>query len=457
EPPAHTLFVLATTEPHKLPLTVVSRCQRFDFGPLKVADVQARLEEIAAAEQIDVESKALEFIALYAEGSLRDAVGVLDQISSFAKGEIKADDVKSLLGVLDTELFMATADIVASKKTAEMFGLVQELVAEGKDLSHFIVGLVEHFRNLFVIRESSDWERVVPVQSDLRDAVKKQADLFSSGALVDFIEVLSSAHKRAKSVAEPRFVLETTLLELINGTPLSRRSVLSRLEALEQRIEGGPSAENATQAPERPAAKVVSGKAAAQTGSEKTGAEAETGASRNLDRSRKTGKSRRPKSSVEERADRGRNGEGGSSQETGGVSKESGKVTLGRVERVWKLVIDGVKKKKISTYALLLECRPSRLTDGVLSLSFGQGAEFHRAETEKKQNRSVIEAVIEEVLGEAVKIRCVADEEIEGEPTETPEKSRPEVTEGQVEELVKSVFGAESVQESKAEEGRREG
>ncbi|HEY4687165.1 MAG TPA: DNA polymerase III subunit gamma/tau, partial [Candidatus Subteraquimicrobiales bacterium] len=386
EPPPHALFVLATTEPHKVPLTVLSRCQRFDFQPLSVSEIEKRLAEVAKAEKISLEDGAATFIAQYAQGSLRDAVGILDQISSFTGGQVRIEDATSLLGIIESELFYEVTNIIAEKNATAGFSFVQKLVDEGKDLRQFIKGLTEYFRNLFVIKTSSEAEKIISALPETIEKMKEQTSLFGPDRLINFMETLSEAYQKARVSSEGRFVLETTLVRLVREESLSEQSLLGRLERLEKQLKSLAAkvfpprtvvraAEVPAKTEDRSRDGVPNAKTSAKTPELKPVLEA--------------------KNAVE------------SAVSTAPPAKNQPKeADFSRIERSWPVVLNRLKKEKISTYALLLECQPVTLHKNTLILEFKPGAVFHKEEIEKPANMNLLQSLIHEALGLRISIKC---------------------------------------------------
>src|SRR3990170_809771 len=491
EPPPHALFVLATTEPHKVPLTVLSRCQRFDFQPLSVSEIEKRLAEVAKAEKISLEDGAATFIAQYAQGSLRDAVGILDQISSFTGGQVRIEGATSLLGIIESELFYEVTNIIAEKNATAGFSFVQKLVDEGKDLRQFIKGLTEYFRNLFVIKTSSEAEKIISALPETIEKMKEQTSLFGPDRLINFMETLSEAYQKARVSSEGRFVLETTLVRLVREESLSEKSLLGRLERLEkqlkslaasgflesqrpQKTEPKPAvkAESATSKTERFETETkshlnqeISPKATnqAKVFSPRTiGQAAEVTAkteNRSLDgiaKVKTSAKTPEPKPVLE-----AKNAVESAVSTSPPEKSQPKEADFSRIERAWPVVLNRLKKEKISTYALLLECQPVTIHKNTLILEFKPGAVFHKEEIEKPANINLLQSLIHEALGLRMSIKCEFKKEESKKKEENPQelKKTPsglkDLTEPQVAELVKNLFGAEIVEEAKQEEGIR--
>jgi DNA polymerase III subunit gamma/tau len=276
EPPAGVRFVLATTEPHKMPATIVGRCQRFDFRRVPVEAVAEHLERIAKDEGMSLTSEAAHAIARQTEGSVRDALSLLDQASVLGAGEIGEDIVLSLIGSGRSDVQYALGDAVAVGDTRGVFELVSRLVQEGQDLRHVTNEVLAHFRNLLLVKTA-------PGQHDLLDATDEEAERltaqgakFSAAELGRVIALLIDAQTDMRWTTSPRLSLELALIRAtIPETDAAPEALVSRLERLE-RVAGIESQSPATATPAPPTvatptateeAAVEGGPAAAGTGS----------------------------------------------------------------------------------------------------------------------------------------------------------------------------------------------
>ncbi|MBU0671796.1 MAG: DNA polymerase III subunit gamma/tau, partial [Candidatus Margulisbacteria bacterium] len=213
EPPAHTIFVLATTELQKVPLTIVSRCQRLDFGRIKLAEIEQHLRNVAKAEGFEIDDKAVNLIARVGEGSMRDAISLLDQVVSFSGQKITYDSVVLLLGTADEELLFAFGEALAAADPAKVLQLVTDGLAEGRSTQQVTRDLVSHFRNLLHLKVGSS--EALELTSDYLEKLKQQAESFSLKKIKEVISALSRAELDMKWHPHARLVLEVTLLELL--------------------------------------------------------------------------------------------------------------------------------------------------------------------------------------------------------------------------------------------------
>ena len=248
EPPPRSLFILATTEPHKLPTTIQSRCQHFAFRLLDYSEIYSQLERIAAAEKIQADEKALAAIAEASEGSLRDALSILDQMIAACGDHLDDARVRQLLGVVPVSFMRGLVEAIHAGEGGEVLERVGRLAAEGYELGHFCQEFTRFVRNLTVARSCGAESPLVQVPNDERQALAELAQLFSEEDLTRFFQVLLRTEAELRYALQPRFHLELGLMKLVHA----RR--LASLEGLlgELRASPGASAENRKTQPEPP-------------------------------------------------------------------------------------------------------------------------------------------------------------------------------------------------------------
>jgi DNA polymerase-3 subunit gamma/tau len=239
EPPEHVIFVLATTEKHKVLPTIISRCQSFDFRRPGVDTLSEKLAEIASAEGIEAEPEALTIIAREGKGSFRDAEGLLDQLSSFADGPVTAPMVRELLGSVGSEALLETTAALHGKRVAEALKVVDRLSNEGRDLAQFVGELIRHLRVLMLLPHAPE-VALAEVGADERAALEAQAAEIPTAEVVRILEALGETSGRIKRGGDPKLELELTFLKLVRDyTEPSVDALLSRLETLESAIISG--------------------------------------------------------------------------------------------------------------------------------------------------------------------------------------------------------------------------
>ncbi len=238
EPPPHTLFVLCTTHPNKVPDTIHSRCQRFDFHRLSVEEIASRLRAIADAEHVTVADGALALIAKHALGGMRDAITTLEQLASFGEGTIELSDVEGLLGELDEDLLFEAAELVCDRDVAGAFRFVARLAEAGIDMTEFVRGLVRHCRDLFVVAAVGA-DGAVDTTSDDLERLEVQAARFGRDRLARVLGILGDLSTAMRAASDQRLAVEVALTRMARPeSDLTLEALAERLERLEA---GAPS------------------------------------------------------------------------------------------------------------------------------------------------------------------------------------------------------------------------
>ena len=228
EPPTHIKFIFATTQPERVIPTILSRCQHFDFRAIKTIDILTQLKNIAEREGIRAEEEALRRMAVFSAGSLRDALSILDQLVSFTdKTKIDASEVNSLLGLVEEEVFFKVVETIVNNDPPSLFAIINGLTTEGKSWVCFFGGLLGHFRDMLLIKESSSLSSFLNVNADSQRVLKDQGKNFSSEELFQIIERISLFKQRVEREESASIVSEVFLLSLIRDfskkTPLTEK------------------------------------------------------------------------------------------------------------------------------------------------------------------------------------------------------------------------------------------
>ncbi|HEX8736914.1 MAG TPA: DNA polymerase III subunit gamma/tau [Pyrinomonadaceae bacterium] len=241
EPPPRVVFIMATTELHKVPDTILSRCQEFEFRTIPTAKIFERLKLIAEAEKIDVSDEALREIARSGEGSMRDAQSNFDQVISFSAEKIALEDVVNALGIASSEMLLRTVAAISGQNAPEILNVVEDLIRRGQDLRNFCRDLLSFFRDLLVAKVS-DAEELLDNAVFSRADLQKNAQPFSEGDLIRFFNSLSETETRLKTASHARYTLEIGLIKLLEMrkvTPVEQ--LLERLSKLENALGNGSS------------------------------------------------------------------------------------------------------------------------------------------------------------------------------------------------------------------------
>lgn len=243
EPPEYVMFILATTEVHKIPITILSRCQRYDFKRISIDTISDRLRELMDAEGISAEEKALRYVAKTADGSLRDALSLLDQCLAFYIGQdLKYDNVLDVLGAVDTEVFSRLLRNIIKDNTLGCINMLEEIVMQGRDLSQFVVDFTWYMRNLMLVKTDENVEDVIDVSSDNLKLLKEEADMVDMDVLMRFIRIFSELSSQIKYSSQKRILVEIAIIKLTKPSMENTyESLIQRVEMLEQRVEEGVS------------------------------------------------------------------------------------------------------------------------------------------------------------------------------------------------------------------------
>ena len=242
EPPAYVIFILATTEPHKIPITILSRCQRYDFKRISIDTIAARLSELMEKESIEVEDKAIRYVAKAADGSMRDALSLLDQCIAFYLGQkLTYDNVLDVLGAVDNEIFSRLTRSVIDSDVTTSLNILDEIIMQGREPGQFVNDFIWYLRNLMLIKTSDDDEimEVIDASAERIEALKEEAQMVNVDVIMRYIRILSELSGQIKYSSQKRVLIEIALIKL--AKPAMERDVSSlnnRIAILEKKIYG---------------------------------------------------------------------------------------------------------------------------------------------------------------------------------------------------------------------------
>ena len=215
EPPEHVIFILATTEAHKLPATILSRCMRFDFRLIDVPTLSKLIGNIFDKEQIKYTNEALRLIALAGEGSCRDTISIADCVASFSQNDITVESAMRVLGASDTEVFVKLYDAIGNKNIKDAFEILQKTFDSGKNLTVFAKNCTLHARNLLVMKNCPDSEEMLSLTQKNQDLLKTQAKEFENSDLMEYMKIFSSIEAEIKYALSPKTLIETAVITAI--------------------------------------------------------------------------------------------------------------------------------------------------------------------------------------------------------------------------------------------------
>ncbi len=345
EPPSHVIFILATTEAAKVPVTIESRCQRLDFSRISIEEVISHLKKISKAEGFEIEDRAIDLVARSGEGSMRDSVSLLDQLISYAGKKVTVDNVVELLGCADEEMLFMIADAISTKDTGKTLNILREAIDQGRSAAQIVRDLIMHFRNLLFVKLKA--HEALELTKDHLDRLGKQSQIIDITSIKNAIRVLSRAELDMKWHPHARLVLEVGLLELLEDGSLAVAPKAQVVQEIKPKMQEAPKIVSAPVVPAAP--KIVN------------------------------------------------------------VPVQAGPIDprISEIKDKWPEILDRVKKISLYGYVSLHEGEPSEISDkGKLVISFRKGYAFHKDRLEEAKNKQSVEDIIKEVLGKPISIDC---------------------------------------------------
>jgi len=370
EPPKNVIFVFATTEPHEIPATILSRCQRFDFRRVPFSDLIATIKNIAEKEKIKIKEDAVFILARKADGSVRDALSLLDQVIAYGGEEVEKEVVEKILGMVNQEVLFELTDLVAKKDAQKGLKLVSQLIDSGIDIQEFVSGFLEHLRNLLIAKaqkgslEAQAEQGLFDLSREYIDRYKKEAEGFLDTDILRMINMVADLGYVLKRTSEPRVHLEIALMKMIKmEKSVLLEDVICKLDHL---FPGGfeKNPENKTEIKKRQK-------------SEKDNLLTEKKVLKNLTK--------------------------------GSSEKKTVSLNWDEIKSGWDEVLGWVKRSKVSLWPCLVEGKLVSFEDGFINLEFYNGRQFHKQQLEKKDNFKLLKEALEEVYGLPVPIRFTLD------------------------------------------------
>jgi DNA polymerase III subunit gamma/tau len=362
EPPPHVVFVLATTEAHKVPPTIVDRCHRFDFQRPSLEQIAGVLRRVEGEEGIELPDPAVGMIARAATGSFRDALGTLEQLVTYGGKHVKLEDVRDILGVADAELVLDAAESLADRDPRAALLTVQRLSDSGRDFTQFMRDLSAHLRHLFVVQTLGEVPDSFSVTAEHTDRLAQQAERLSQGEILRAIDFLAAAIAAVKDGSEPRIQLEMALLKATQPqADLSLQALMFRIEQLEARLGG--SAEQAAETPARAPS---------------------------------------PAMSSPQRAGRAPSAAVAVDVEEEVAPQAVGSIELEQIQAVWPAVAEAVCEENQMLGAALGAARPVALEAGRLTVAFPMDASFVKKKAEA--NRDLVQRALRGLTGQSLAV-----------------------------------------------------
>lgn len=385
EPPANVIFILATTDPQKLPITILSRCQRFDFKRISKSDISDRLRKIVGAQGVLADEKSLELISRVSDGAMRDALSILDQAIAMGDGSVNYDNVVGMLGLVTNEYLFNITSAIIERNIQKAMNIIEEVVYAGKDINLFIKDLTGHFRNLLMAKVTNNPEEVLDMSMENINLIKEQGSRIRVEEIMRDIRILQEAEGNAKISKQARLYLELATIKMCKiEYDTSSEVILARINRLEETIKSGKIQVAQVQQGSNQIAEVsnVQKIVATQNVINKEQAVTET-----------------PVIEVNTNAT----------------------TSIGDIQRSWHDILEALKARRAMViYASLMTGRPVACNNGVVVIKYEEEYAFNKIRLEKPDNIKVINEVVSEVMRERLKVRFTVEtkEEAERNPEE---------------------------------------
>ncbi|HAJ95358.1 MAG TPA: hypothetical protein DCP02_03895, partial [Actinobacteria bacterium] len=391
EPPEHVIFIMATTEPNKVIPTIMSRCQRFEFHPIPLDLIRKRLREIAKEEKISITDSALGLVAKYADGSLRDADGILEQLAAYSEGKIGPKEVVALLGVVDLEVLFEFVDILAGRDVRKGLGMINRIVKSNQNLKDFVSELMDHLYNLYVVKNYNKPSEAIDLSKDYLDKYKKQANGLQNEEIEYYLEHFTELLKQVKWGESSKTFFKSSAIQAINYIVLDDRQLEkktklwdARLSAIERQLNNSL---KETDNKEAAAARLDIINEESTEKSEENNSRSIINEEEIIREIEKTAAGELPEENIKKEKP---------------VSKDgNGDPVSDNIDRILEIL----KKKKISVHAMFIESEPGRIEDGTVYFYLEENQKWHREHLNKSANLDIISAVIEEVTGKKYMVK----------------------------------------------------
>jgi len=388
EPPSHVIFIFATTEPLKIPATIISRCQRYDFRRISSKAIVQHLRKIAQSENVDISDDILLLVAKKAEGGMRDAESLLDQLIAFSGDSVSPDDAKKILSLIDYEYYIDIGNKIFDNDTAALFRIAGSIIDDGINLTEFLTGFTEHFRNLLIAAATKSVDML-----DLPDDVKKryltESEKWEAPDLLRLIKILTDALAALKTSLNQRMHLELTLLRM-GGMPKT-----VTVEDILASIKNPPIPS--------PGYTVKETMSLFNTGSSEPNSRADISPPKNKEDERKNESDKSPVINEVENKVTDQAVQKDSQEE----EKDKPALDIRRIKDKWSAIADLVGETNPSLSSFLSVGKPESIRGKVLTIVFRNGETFHLNSILAKA--SIVENCIEKILGQSLKIKCIED------------------------------------------------
>lgn len=376
EPPNNVIFILATTDPQKLPITILSRCQRFDFKRINNNEITARLRKIVDDQNVLADERSLNLIARVSDGAMRDSLSILDQAISMGNGNVDYNTVVSMLGLVTNEHLFNLTNAVIQRSVEKSIGIIEDVIYSGKDIYLFIKDLITHYRNLLMAKVTNNPEEVLDMSEENIALIKEQSARLRAEEIMRCIRILQEAENNAKLSKQARLYCELAIIKMCKiEYDTSSEVMLTRLNKLEENLKNG-------------SIKVATVESQ----------------NNNINAVKKSINNVESKKSTQTQH----------IEETLSGNSDS-RITINDVQKAWRDILEAFKARRAMVISSLIQIgKPIACANGIVTVQFEKQYQFSRDRLSESKNKPIINEVFSEILQENIKVNFVVEEDNKG-------------------------------------------
>ncbi len=376
EPPNNVIFILATTDPQKLPITILSRCQRFDFKRINNNEITARLRKIVDDQNVLADERSLNLIARVSDGAMRDSLSILDQAISMGNGNVDYNTVVSMLGLVTNEHLFNLTNAVIQRSVEKSIGIIEDVIYSGKDIYLFIKDLITHYRNLLMAKVTNNPEEVLDMSEENIALIKEQSARLRAEEIMRCIRILQEAENNAKLSKQARLYCELAIIKMCKiEYDTSSEVMLTRLNKLEENLKNG-------------SIKVAT-------------VESQNNNINAVKKSINNVESKKPTQTQH-------------IEETLSGNSDS-RITINDVQKAWRDILEAFKARRAMVISSLIQIgKPIACVNGIVTVQFEKQYQFSRDRLSESKNKPIINEVFSEILQENIKVNFVVEEDNKG-------------------------------------------
>ena len=376
EPPNNVIFILATTDPQKLPITILSRCQRFDFKRINNNEITARLRKIVDDQNVLADERSLNLIARVSDGAMRDSLSILDQAISMGNGNVDYNTVVSMLGLVTNEHLFNLTNAVIQRSVEKSIGIIEDVIYSGKDIYLFIKDLITHYRNLLMAKVTNNPEEVLDMSEENIALIKEQSARLRAEEIMRCIRILQEAENNAKLSKQARLYCELAIIKMCKiEYDTSSEVMLTRLNKLEENLKNG-------------SIKVAT-------------VESQNNNINAVKKSINNVESKKPTQTqhIEETL----------------CGNSDSRITINDVQKAWRDILEAFKARRAMVISSLIQIgKPIACANGIVTVQFEKQYQFSRDRLSESKNKPIINEVFSEILQENIKVNFVVEEDNKG-------------------------------------------